>query len=161
MAQVVVCHGKDRFIIRHVADDTGHIFVPRQFACPLPPVARYDLIAPALTGTHQGGLVDAACPHRRHQPFHFIVVPDAERVILERVELVEVQIDDLLFFRAGGVLGLGFSLALPDLPSHYFCHGFLGQIVGIEVQRKVIRRQVIPFAVYIPRENTGLCIYIM
>ena len=32
------------FIIRHVADDTGHIFVPRQFACPLPPVARYDLI---------------------------------------------------------------------------------------------------------------------
>ncbi len=70
-------------------------------------MARYDLIAPALTGTHQGELVNAACPHRRHQPFHFIVVPDAERVILERVELGEVQIDDLLFFPTGGVFGLG------------------------------------------------------
>ncbi len=44
VAQVVVRHSEDGFIIRHVADDTGHIFVPRQLACPLPPVARYDLI---------------------------------------------------------------------------------------------------------------------
>ena len=30
-------------------DDTGHIFVARQPTCPLPPMARYDLIAPART----------------------------------------------------------------------------------------------------------------
>ena len=84
MAQVVVRHSEDGFIIRHVADDTGHIFVPRQFACPLPPVARYDLIASALTGAHQGGLVDAACPHRRHQPFHYVSITDPDKQWLKQ-----------------------------------------------------------------------------
>lgn len=95
------------FIICHVADNTGHIAVARQFAGPLPPVARYDLIAPVLTGTHQGGLVDAASLDGGHKALHLHIVPDAEWVVLERVELREVQIDDLLLFPTGGVPGLG------------------------------------------------------
>ena len=42
-----------------------------------------------------------------HKALHLHIIPDTERVVLERVELVEVQVDDLLLFSAGGVFELG------------------------------------------------------
>ena len=44
-------------IVRHVADDTGHIGKSGQLTGPLAAVARDDFLAPALAGTHQRGLV--------------------------------------------------------------------------------------------------------
>ena len=51
--------------------------------------------------------MDAASLDGRHKALHLHIIPDAERVVLERVELVQVQVDDLLLLSAGGVLGLG------------------------------------------------------
>ena len=91
-------------IVRHVADDTGHIHKSGQLAGPLAAVARDDFIAPILTGT--GGLVHTAGTDRLHQPLHFRIVPHTKGMILERVEVGEVQIDDFLFLGAGRVTGL-------------------------------------------------------
>ena len=68
-------------------------------------MASDDLIAAALTGTHQRGLVDTAVADALHQRFHFRIVTDTERMILERVQVGKVKIDDFLFFGAGSVAG--------------------------------------------------------
>ena len=57
---------------------------------PLAAVARDNFIAPALTGTHQGGLVHTARADGLHQPLHFRIVPHTKGMILERVEVGEV-----------------------------------------------------------------------
>ena len=56
--QVIVRHGEDSLVIGHVADDTGHIDKPSQFAGPLAAVSGDDLISAALTGPHQCRLID-------------------------------------------------------------------------------------------------------
>ena len=105
VAEVVIRHGEDGFIVRHVADDTRHIRKSGKFACPLAAVACDDLIAAVLTGTHQRGLINACRLDRLHKPLHLRIVPDAKGVIFERVQIGQVEIDDLLFFGAGGVTG--------------------------------------------------------
>lgn len=77
------------------------------FINPASSLARDDLIAPVLTGTHQGGLVHTAGADGLHQPLHFRIVPHTKGMILERVEVGEIEIDDLLFLGAGRVTGLG------------------------------------------------------
>ena len=105
VAEVVIRHGEDGFIVRHVADDTRHIRKSGKLACPLAAVACDDLIAAILTGTHQCGLIDARCLDRLHKPLHLRIVPDTKRVIFERVQVRQVEIDDLLFFGTGSVTG--------------------------------------------------------
>ena len=78
---------------------------PCKLAGHLTTVACDDLITAALTGAHQRGLVDAAVADALHQRFHFRIVTDAERMILERVQVGKVKVDDLLFFGAGSVTG--------------------------------------------------------
>ena len=43
------------------------------------------LIAAVLTGTDKGGLIDTAGLDRLHQPFHFRIIPDTERMVFERM----------------------------------------------------------------------------
>ena len=92
LTEVVVRHSENSLVIRHIADDTGHIAIPGKLAGHLTAVARDDLIAAALTGTHQCGLVDAAVADALHQRFHFRIVTDTERMILERVQVGKVKI---------------------------------------------------------------------
>lgn len=101
--QVIVRHGEDGLVIGHVADDTGHIDKPSQFAGPLAAVSGDDLISAALTGTHQRRLIDSGSFNRLHQPLHFRIVPDAKGMIFERVQLGKIEIHDLLFHTAGGI----------------------------------------------------------
>ena len=103
VAEVVIRHGKDGFIVRHVADDTRHIRKSGKLACPLAAVACDDLIAAILTGTHQRRLIDACRLDRLHKPLHFRIVPNTKGVIFERVQVRQVEIDDLFFFGAGSV----------------------------------------------------------
>ena len=105
MAEVVIRHGEDGFIVRHVADDTRHIRKSGEFACPLAAVACDDLIAAILTGMHQRGLIDARRLDRLHKPLHLRIVPDTKGMIFERVQVRQVEIDDLLFYRSSGVTG--------------------------------------------------------
>ena len=105
MAEVVIRHGEDGFIVRHVADDTRHIRKSGKLTRPLAAVACDDLIAAILTGTHQRGLVDACRLDRLHQPLHLRIVPDTKGVIFERMQIGQVEIDDLLFCRSSGVTG--------------------------------------------------------
>ena len=105
MAEVVIRHGEDGFIVRHVADDTRHIRKSGKLACPLAAVACDDLIAAILTGTYQRRLIDACCLDRLHKPLHLRIVPDTKGMIFERVQIGQVEIDDLLFFGTGGVTG--------------------------------------------------------
>ena len=105
VAEVVIRHGEDGFIVRHVADDTRHIRKSGEFACPLAAVACDDLIAAILTGTHQRRLIDARRLDRLHKPLHFRIVPDTKGMIFERVQVRQVEIDDLLFFGTGSVTG--------------------------------------------------------
>ena len=95
------------FIVRHVADDTRHIRKSGKLACPLAAVACDDLIAAILTGTHQRGLIDTRCLDRLHKPLHLRIIPDTKWMIFERVQIRQVEINDLLFFGAGSVTGLG------------------------------------------------------
>lgn len=80
-------------------------------------MARYDLIAAALTGPHQSGLGDTASLGGRNKVQHLHIALDAERVILERVELVEVQIDNPLLLPTGSVLGLGTIAPVREAPA--------------------------------------------
>ena len=105
LTEVVIRHSENGLVIRHIADDTGHIAIPGKLAGHLAAVARDDLIAAALTGTHQRRLVDAAVTDAFHQRFHFRIVTDTERMILERVQVGKVKIDDFLFLGAGSVTG--------------------------------------------------------
>ena len=105
VTEVVIRHGEDGFIVRHVADNTRHIRKSGKLACPLAAVARNDLIAAVLTGTHQRGLIDARRLDRLHKPLHLRIVPDTKGMIFERMQVRQVEIDDLLFFSAGGVTG--------------------------------------------------------
>jgi len=105
VAEVVIRHGKDGFIVRHVADDTRHIRKSGKLACPLTAVTSDDLIAAILTGTHQRGLIDTRRLDRLHKPLHLRIVPDTKGMIFERVQVRQVEIDDLLFFGTGGVTG--------------------------------------------------------
>ena len=105
MAEVVIRHGEDGFIVRHVADDTRHIRKSGKLACPLAAVACDDLIAAILTGTHQRWLIDARRLDRLHKPLHLRIVPDTKGMIFERMQVRQVEIDDLLFFGTGGVTG--------------------------------------------------------
>ena len=105
LTEVVIRHSENSLVIRHIADDTGHIAIPGKLAGHLAAVARDDLIAAALAGTHQRRLVDAAVADALHQRFHFRIVTDAERMILERVQVGKVKIDDFLFFGAGSIAG--------------------------------------------------------
>jgi len=105
VAEVVIRHGKDGFIVRHVADDTRHIRKSGKLACPLAAVACDDLIAAILAGTHQRGLVDACRLDRLHKPLHLRIVPDTKGMIFERMQVRQVEIDNLLFFGTGGVSG--------------------------------------------------------
>ena len=107
VTEVVVRHGEDGFIIRHVADDTRHIRKSGKLACPLAAVASDDLIAAILTGTHQRRLIDARRLDRLHKPLHLRIVPDAKGVIFERVQIGQVEIDDFFFERSSGVTGRG------------------------------------------------------
>ena len=105
MAEVVIRHGKDGFIVRHIADDTRHIRKSGKLACPLTAVACDDLIAAILAGTHQRRLIDACCLDRLHKPLHLRIVPNAKGMIFERVQVRQIEIDDLLFFGTGSVAG--------------------------------------------------------
>ena len=105
MAEVVIRHGEDGFIVRHVADDTRHIRKSGKLACPLAAVACDDLIAAILTGTHQRGLIDTRRLDRLHKSLHLRIVPDTKGMIFERMQVRQVEIDDLLFFGTGGVTG--------------------------------------------------------
>ena len=105
VAEIVIRHGEDGFIVRHVADDTGHIRKSGKLACPLAAVACDDLIAAILTGTHQCRLIDARRLDRLHKPLHLRIVPNAKGMIFERVQVRQIEIDDLLFFGTGGVTG--------------------------------------------------------
>ena len=105
LTEVVIRHSENGLIVRHIADDTGHIAIPGKLAGHLAAVARDDLIAAALTGTYQRGLVDAAVADTLHQRFHFRIVTDTKRMILERVQVGKVKIDDFLFFTSGSVTG--------------------------------------------------------
>ena len=103
MPQVVIRHGEDGLVIGHVADDTGHIDKPGQFAGPLAAVSGDDLISAALTGPHQRRLIDPGSLNRLYQSLHFRIVPDAKRMIFERVQLGKIEIHDLLFNATGSV----------------------------------------------------------
>ena len=105
MAEIVIRHGEDGFIVRHVADDTRHIRKSGKLACPLAAVACDDLIAAILTGTHQRRLIDARCLDRLHKPLHLRIVPDTKGMIFGRMQVRQIEIDDLLFFGTGGVTG--------------------------------------------------------
>ena len=105
VAEVVIRHGEDGFIVRHVADDTRHIRKSGKLACPLAAVACDDLIAAILTGTHQRRLIDARCLDRLHKPLHLRIVPDTKGMIFERMQVRQIEIDDLLFYRSSGVTG--------------------------------------------------------
>lgn len=105
MTEVVIRHGEDGFIVRHVADDTWHIRKSGKLACPLAAVACDDLIAAILTGTHQRGLIDACRLDRLHKPLHLRIIPDTKGMIFERVQIRQVEINDLLFFGTGCVTG--------------------------------------------------------
>ena len=105
MAEVVIRHGEDGFIVRHVADDTRHIRKSGKLACPLAAVACDDLIAAILAGTHQRRLIDACRLDRLYKPLHFRIVPNTKGVIFERMQIGQVEIDDLLFFGTGSVTG--------------------------------------------------------
>ena len=105
MAEVVIRHSEDGFIVRHVADDTRHIRKSGKLACPLAAVACDDLIAATLTGTHQRRLIDARCLDRLHKPLHLRIVPDTKGMIFERMQVRQIEIDDLLFYRSSGVTG--------------------------------------------------------
>ena len=108
VAEVVIRHGKDGFIVRHVADDTRHIRKSGEFACPLAAVACDDLIAAILSGTHQRGLIDARRLNRLHKSLHLRIVPDTKGMIFERVQVRQIDIDNLLRLgRAGSVTGSG------------------------------------------------------
>lgn len=107
MAQIIVRHGEDGLVIRHVADDTGHIPIPGQFAGLLAAVACHDLITTFLAGADQGGLVYAASLDTLHQGLHLRVIPHLEGVILKGVEFGQIKIDNLLLDRAGGVPWFG------------------------------------------------------
>ena len=98
LAQVVIRHGQDRLVVRHFPDDTRHFGISGQFADLLPPVPRDYLIPAILTGAHQRGLVYAAYLDAFHQGAHLVIVPHPERVILERMELSQVDIYNLLRF---------------------------------------------------------------
>ena len=105
VAEVVIRHGEDGFIVRHVADDTRHIRKSGKLTCPLAAVACDDLIAAILTGTHQRRLIDARRLDRLHKSLHLRIVPDTKGMIFERMQVRQVEIDDLLFFGTGGVTG--------------------------------------------------------
>ena len=105
VAEVVIRHSEDGLIVRHVTDDTRHIRKSGKLACPLAAVACDDLIAAILTGTHQRGLIDARRLDRLHKPLHLRIVPDTKGMIFERVQVRQIEIDDLLFFGTGGVTG--------------------------------------------------------
>ena len=105
MAEVVIRHGEDGFIVRHVSDDTRHIRKSGKLACPLAAVACDDLIAAILAGTHQRRLIDACRLDRLHKALHLRIVPDTKGMIFERVQIRQVEINDLLFFSTGGVTG--------------------------------------------------------
>ena len=107
VAEVVIRHSEDGFIVRHVADDTRHIHKSGKLACPLAAVASDDLIAAILTGTNKGGLVHTAGLDRLHKSLHLCIVPDAKGMIFERVQIGQVEIDDLFFYRPSGVTGRG------------------------------------------------------
>ena len=66
-----------------------------------------DFIAAILTGTHQRRLIDACRLDRLHKPLHFRIVPNTKGVIFERVQIGQVEIDDLFFYRPSGVAGRG------------------------------------------------------
>lgn len=70
-------------------------------------MTRHDLIAAALPGADEGGLVYAAGLDALHQGLHLCVIPHLEGVILKGVELRQVKVDDLLLDGTGGVPGLG------------------------------------------------------
>ena len=103
MPQVVIRHGEDSLVIGHVADNTGHIDKPGQFAGPLATVSGDNLISAALTGPHQRRLINPSGLDRLHQSLHFRIVPDAKRMIFERVQLGKIEIHDLLFHATGGI----------------------------------------------------------
>ena len=105
VAEVIIRHGEDGFIVRHIADDTRHIRKSGKLTCPLAAVSGDDLIAAILTGTHQRRLIDARRLDRLHKPLHLRIVPDTKGMIFERVQVRQIEIDDLLFFGAGGVTG--------------------------------------------------------
>ena len=105
VAEVVIRHGEDGFIVRHVADDTRHIRKSGKLTRPLAAVACDDLIAAILAGTHQRGLIDACRLDRLHKPLHLRIVPDTKGMIFERMQVRQVEINDLLFFGTGGVTG--------------------------------------------------------
>ncbi len=87
VAQVVIRHSEDSLVIGHVADNTGHIDKPGQFAGPLAAVSGDDLISATLAGPHQRRLIDPSSLDRLHQSLHFRIVPDAKGMIFERVQL--------------------------------------------------------------------------
>ena len=64
--QVIVRHSEDGLVIGHIADDTGHIDKPSQFAGPLAAVSGDNLISAALTGPHQRRLIDSGGLDRLH-----------------------------------------------------------------------------------------------
>ena len=64
-----------------------------------------DLIAAILAGTHQRRLIDACRLDRLYKPLHFRIVPNTKGVIFERMQIGQVEIDDLLFFGTGSVTG--------------------------------------------------------
>ena len=105
VAEVVIRHGEDGFIVRHVADNTRHIRKSGKLACPLATVACDDLIAAILTGTHQRRLIDTRRLDRLHKSLHLCIVPDTKGMIFERVQVGQAEIDDLFFFGAGSVTG--------------------------------------------------------
>ena len=64
-----------------------------------------DLIAAILAGTNKGGLINACRLDRLHKPLHLRIVPNAKGVIFERMQIGQVEIDDLLFYRSSGITG--------------------------------------------------------
>ena len=55
LTEVVIRHSENSLVIRHIADDTGHIAIPGKLAGHLAAVARDDLIAAASRGRTSAG----------------------------------------------------------------------------------------------------------
>ena len=109
LVQIVLHHLRDGFIVRQVADDTGHIRISGKLAGLLAAVAGHDLIAAILTGTDDSRLGNALVLDAGHHSPHFFIVPDLKGMVLEGVELIQLDIYDLFLATAGSLLRpLGF-----------------------------------------------------
>ena len=82
LTEVVIRHSENGLVIRHIADDTGHIAIPGKLAGHLAAVARDDLIALAVLFRADGGRGhNAVFLDRPHQIVHRLIVLHLEWVI--------------------------------------------------------------------------------